>query len=82
MRVPEEVGVTDFDGLRDDHLPAHELATVNRAWENVAVRALKKLAELIELRQKKQVPPSPEEVRLSSDTAAQRHCRTAILPNQ
>ncbi|BCM92929.1 catabolite control protein A [Abditibacteriota bacterium] len=64
IRVPREIAVTGFDGFRDDQLPARELVTVNCPWENVAEKALEKLVELIDLRQKKQMPPAPEEIRL------------------
>ena len=64
VRVPEQVAVTGFDGFRDDQLPARELVTVSCPWEQVAGEALKKLVELIDLRQKKQAPHAPEEIRL------------------
>ena len=64
VRVPEHVAVTGFDGFRDDQLPVRELVTVSCPWESVAGEALKKLVELIDLLQKKQAPPAPEELRL------------------
>lgn len=64
VRVPEEVAVAGFDGFRDDQLPARQLVTVNCPWEQVAATALQKLVELMDLRQKKQPPPSPGEISL------------------
>jgi len=63
IEVPGQVAVTGFDGFRDDQLPARQLVTVKCPWEDVATAALGKLVELIELRQKKEAPPAPEEVR-------------------
>lgn len=63
VAVPEQVAVAGFDGFRDDQLPARELVTVKCPWEDVAREALQQLVELIDLRQKKQAPPPPQEVR-------------------
>ncbi len=64
VKVPLQVAVTGFDGFRDDQLPARQLVTVKCPWEEVAEKALGHLVELIELRQKKQNPPAPQEIRL------------------
>lgn len=62
IEVPGQIAVTGFDGFRDDQLPARELVTVKCPWEDVARAALGQLVALIELRQKKEAPPAPEDI--------------------
>ncbi|RYX84783.1 LacI family transcriptional regulator [bacterium] len=50
VRVPQEMAVAGFDGLRDEKLPARVLATVRCPWDEVAMRALDVLVQLIESR--------------------------------
>ena len=62
--VPGQIAVAGFDGFRNEDMPARQLVTVDCPWENVAGTALRKLAELIQIRQQKQPPPAPAEIRL------------------
>lgn len=48
VRVPREIGVLGFDGLRDEKIPSRHLVTVDCHWDEVAAHALQVLAGLIE----------------------------------
>ena len=48
VRVPREIGVLGFDGLRDEKMPARQLVTADCHWDEVAAHALQVLAAMIE----------------------------------
>ncbi len=53
QKVPEEIAVVGFDGLRDDKVPARELVTIKCPWEDVAGTAFQALRSRIERREEK-----------------------------
>lgn len=64
VKVPEEIAIAGFDGFPQNPLIPRKLVTIKCPWEEVAATALRRLVDLIEMRQRKEAYAPPQQTLL------------------